>query len=72
MVAPLFEIEMMHSMVTVEVPHEYEFQPVITQTSKVKVEKRLTQSRHMMVMPMLKPHVMRVVAMSELWMFAKM
>ena len=65
MAAPLVEIEMMHSMVTVEVPHEYEFQPVMIQTSKMKVEKRLTQRMHTVVLPMPKPHMVKEVALSE-------
>ncbi len=46
-------IEMMPSMVTLEAPHEYEFKPVMTYTSSnEKVEKRLTQRMHTVVLPM--------------------
>ena len=38
----------------------------------VKVKKRLTQCMHTVVLPMFKPPVMKVVAMPERWMFAKM
>ena len=55
----------------------YMVQSVMTRMEMIQEYKsqsmmKLTQIRHMKVMPMFKPPVMKVVAMSELWTVAKM